>query len=253
MKHLLIFSFLLFSMAIKAERCTITYINQGTISVNGKQLSMGDVFESTNKIIWQDEGQVIKVKLKKSHKISMISAKTMKLRNLTTVDEMIAQNQSLYSREGILLTHQAIRDYFSRPLAMLKAVSLETGFKTDSTHFFFFQYIHNGEDVNKKLIGENHHLLFDDNIFTIDGEAFTPYTLNGNLFFYEKDTGLTTLVVENVTLNTDLRDDCSVFRSQLPNDLSIEDLQELMTDYCKLKYPELKFNDSDILSFLNQE
>ena len=253
MKHLLIFSFLLFSMAIKAERCKITYISQGTISVNGKQLSMGDVFESTNKIIWQDEGQVIKVKLKKSHKITRISAKTMKLRNLTTVDEMITQKQGLYSREGILLTHQAIQDYFSRPLAMLKAVSLETGFKTDSIHFFFFKYIQNGEVINKRLVGKKDHIQFDDNIFTIDGEAFSPHTLNGNLFYYEKDTGLMTLLAENVSINTDLRDDCSDYRSHLPNDLSMEDLQELMTDYCRFKYPDLKFNDSDILSFLNQE
>lgn len=250
MRNLVFALSLLFSCCMKAEQLKVLFINQGNITVSGKKIQVGNTFDSSKTIVWENGNQVIKVIGLQTHKVSVISAKIMKLGNSKNVADLLIQKQKLASRDGIILNMQDISNYFSRPFILLKCLTFETGLHFDEDHFFFIRYFHDGEIVNKRLAFNDNSFIIDHDIFYIDGVYYPKLDLRVGLYYYDRSTMETTLLTDQLVINTEPIKECMVLLdSYSENNLPDVVLQEILTDYCHIRYPHLEIVSSDILCF----
>lgn len=242
---------MLFSVIISnAEELKVLYINHGKFWVDGKALYQGSQFSSNAKIRWEDEKQIVKVVNIKSHKVSVISAKTLIMGKMTTLSELLIQKQRLSSRDGILINIQSLIDHFNKPIALMNSICVETGVLLDENHFFFLQYEYGGETINKKLPINDHCFCINNDIYTIDGVPFSPVSLTSKLCYYEVNEKRVTTISDSLSILIEPRKDCTSFLNQYSQDkLSVEELQEMAEDYCRLLYPYCLFEHADMTSF----
>lgn len=233
-----------------AENLKVMYINHGKVWADGKLLKLGDIISSESKIQWGDNNQVIKVVDIDSHKVSVIPAKTLITGKMTSLAELLTQKQRLSSRDGILMNIQSMIDYFNQPIALMNSLCLEIGILIDDTHFFFIQYNHEGEVINKRLPVEGHRLCLNDEIFKIDGVPFPPVSLTTKLCYYEVEEQRITTIADQLTIKIEPRIICTEFlQPYLHEDYSRDELVEMLKDYCHIQFPNCLFDSTDLENF----
>ena len=246
---------ILMSIAATAypENLKVLEVNHGTVKADGLKLKKGTVFDSKSKILWSDDKQIIKVIGMDSHKIYIYAAQTFKVGHIATIDEMLFQKQMLSSRDGILMNVYDFYSFFNRDIALLNAFSVETGYTYDKKHFLFLQYEYRNETINKQLSCTGHTVQFNDSIFYVDGTLIDSPQITAKLYYYNVEEQQTTLLADKFTIHVSPRQQVTRFLESYSNEtFSIEELSELATDFCRIKFPHLTFISSDITSFLQE-
>jgi len=253
MKIVFAFILALSVLSSSAENLKVIYINHGKVWANGKQIRQNSIIDSEAEIRWEDNQQVVKVIGMASHKMSVIPAKILITGKMTTMSELIVQKQRLSSRKGIFLNMHDIKTYFSRPIALLNSICIETALLQDETHFFFLQYEYNGEIINKKLPCKDKCFYLNDEIYKIDNIPFTPITLSTKLCYYEVEEKRVSTVVDNMIIKVEPRESCTSFLKPIMNeDYTFEELIEMTEDYCKVLFPDCIIENGDLVSFCSQ-
>ena len=251
MKYFLILLFALIVCSVSAEDMKVLTSNFGISRVNGKTRQKGSVFNSKDRIGWSDDKQCLKVVGIESHTVNVFAAQVFKVGKITTIDELLFQKQRLSSRDGILMTLQDYQRFFNRDVALMSGFSIETGYSFDDNHFLFLQYEYEGETINKRLPCTGHSVSFTDEIFSIDGQPFTPTMLTARLYYYDTSTMEVLLLADRFIIHVAPRQDCAGFlRSYVSDALTDEELTKLLTDYCCVSYPSVTFLPEDLALFL---
>ena len=238
---------------VSAENLRILEINHGTIKVNGRNLKKTSVFDSKSKIVWSDDKQIIKVIGMDSHKIRIYAARTFMIGHIISIENLLFQKKRLSSRNGILANIHDFYSFFNRKIALLSSFTIETGYSFDDKHFLFLSYKYNNEEINKRLSCFEHTVLFNDSIFYIDNKRHDFPKLTACLYYYNVEDAQTTLLANNLTINTEPRQEIMRFLDSLSEEnLSFEELSELVMDFCQVKFPDMYFLPSDITSFLQE-
>lgn len=77
--------------------------------------------------------------------------------------------------------------------------------------------------------------------------------IKAKLYYYNVEEKQTTLLTAKLTIHVTPRQHIIWFLESYSNEnLSLEELSELTTDYCRIKYPSLTFITSDINTFLQK-
>lgn len=245
---ILIFFFCL-ALAMQAEQLLVLYVNSDSIKVDGKILKTGMTIDSRSRIQWAKSGanQIVKVSGKKSHKVYILSSHTMTMNNHTTIEQSILQKKALASRSAALTNMQAISSFFNRRIAMLHGMNVEVASLLDDEHFFFLQYDREGEEMNKRIPSNGRCLIFNDDIFMIDGEMQPAVTRSYRMYYYDMSNGLTTLVSDSLTIDVSLREEASAFLASIPHgELKHDDVAELLTDYLHTRFPAVALVEEDV-------
>ena len=94
---------------------------------------------------------------------------------------------------------------------------------------------------------------FNDSIFYVDKTQIDDSMIETNLYYYNMEENQTTLLADKLTIHITPRRHVIQFLESYSNeDFSLEELSELTTDYCRIKFPSLTFIASDIKSFLQK-
>lgn len=253
MRYILLTILMFVTATVSADNLKVLDVNHGIVKVNGQKLKKGTVFDSKDKIVWSDDKQIIKVVGMDSHKISIYAAQTFKVGHIVTIDELLFQKQRLSSRDGILMNIYDFYSFFNRDIALLDAFSTETGYAFDKKHFLFLQYNYRNDTINKRLPCAGHTVEFNDSIFYVDKTQIDDSMIETNLYYYNMEENQTTLLADKLTIHITPRRHVIQFLESYSNeDFSLEELSELTTDYCRIKFPSLTFIASDIKSFLQK-
>lgn len=242
-----------FATTLAAENMKVIGINHGTIMVNGKKIEVSSVFDSSSRIVWSDDKQILKVIGMESHKIKIYAAQTFKIGQVISIDELLIQKQRLSSRDGILRNAYDFQRLFDRDIALLNVFPIETGYTFDDNHFLFLRYEYNNETINKRLFCSNHTTIFNDSIFYVDGKLIEQQKIVADLYYYNANDELSVLLASNIIIDSSPRQHVIHFLEPYINeDLSLEELSELVSDFCQIRIPGMKFISFDIISFLQK-
>lgn len=248
------FLFLLCTITLAtADNLKVLTINHGILRADGQIVKAGSQFDSKARIDWDDDSQVMKVINMTSHDVSVYAARLFKISHKSSIEELLVQKHNLSSRDGVLMNPLDFANFFNRNIALMNAFSVNTGYSFDEQHFLFLQYDYNGEMINKKLTCREHSVMFDDNIFCIDGKPIEPTLLKASLFFYDCINNQMLLLADNIMFHVAPRKTClSFINFYCGTDISLEELSELTIEYCNITYPDIVFLPSDIDSFIKK-
>lgn len=250
MKKVLTIVMVFIVLTAGANNLKVFYINQGKIWADGVSLKLNSLISSEARIRWEDDRQLFKVIDIETHKVTVVPAKTLITGKMTTISELLFQKQKLSSRNGIFMNIQDLKTFFNQSIALMNSICIETGVLLDDTHFFFLQFEHNGEIINKKLPFKDHFFYLNDDIYNIDGIPFPPVNISSKLLYYEVDEMRVTTIADSMSILVEPREACTVFLQQyMKENLTSEELIEIAEDYCRILFPDCVFEQDDFVMF----
>jgi len=235
MKKILIIVMVFIVLTSGANNLKVFYINQGEIWADGVSLKLNSLISSGARIRWEDDRQLFKVIDIETHKVTVVPAKTLITGKMTTISELLVQKQKLSSRNGIFMNIQDLKTFFNQSIALMNSICIETGVLLDDTHFFFLQFEHNGEIINKILPFKDNKFFLNDDIYKIDGVPFNPVNITSKLCYYEVDEKRVTTIADSLTIQIEPRKACALFLQQyMKEKLTNEELIEMAGDYFRI-------------------
>lgn len=178
----------------------IISLNTPSISIGGKTLKKGDVFQATEKIDWSAPRQAMKVMDTESHLQKLIVKEKATSNHWNSVADYIAGERNLSSRDGNLSTIPALRAHLNREFMLMDSISVQTGLPTDSDRFFFVSYTHEGEVINKQIDNTDGRFTITPAIFSIDGSPIPPVDTVLTVYYLDNSTGALTLVADRMRI-----------------------------------------------------
>ena len=256
MKRLIFIIFVLaFFFTANAAKWQVISVNYGKVYIGNRVLKKGEKIDSKSHLKWEDTGQILKVVNLKDYKVLLVAAQTMTAAKLNSIEDLLVQKNILAAREGILMTAHDVENYFNRRLILLNSICVETGFILDDNHCFFLQYVHEGDTINKRLPATSSHgFCINDDIFIVDGQPLPPTTLQGRLYYYDKENSQTMLFADNMEINVEPRQACcQLLLTCWKGQLDAKETASIIIDYCQMVFPMMKVIYEDIDCFVTSK
>lgn len=204
-----IFLFLYFSIAVSAnEKYTIIKVI-GTILMQktGVALASGDVIFANDPVVFKTPEA--KASVMSSEKGRMVlSADGLVDKQITVKSSLIPPMSNIASRKGPILSISDVQNYFSGEYLLLNQANVKISkhiFPMNDSSFFFLTYMHNGQEVNKKLDFKDEILQIKrSELFQVDGKPI-PYADRNKVKvgYYSGKQSLLINEMELITPDTD--------------------------------------------------
>lgn len=177
----------------------ILQINTPSITISGKELHKGDIFNDPAVIAWSNERQAMKILDMKSQLQKLIVAKEYKKVNVDNISAFLKGKKDLSSRDGadniISLKEKTTGEFF-----LQDSISFSTTYPTNDRQFFFISYMHNGEEINKRVENKEGTFLITTDIFTIDGIPYEPFDTSLSVFYVDSNKDEITLITDAMVI-----------------------------------------------------
>ncbi len=175
-KLLLIALFLNANSLLAIDKYTVVKVlGSITIKKTGANLKQGDIILANEPIDFKSpEAKASVISAEKGRFI--LTANSNALSGLSNVkSNLLPPMGNISSRSGLILNLADLKTNFTENYLILKQVELAVGksaFPMNDSSFFYFSYVYNQENINKKLAYKNDTLLIiEKELFLIDGLA----------------------------------------------------------------------------------
>lgn len=191
MKALLLTLAVLGSMAYAVclqaqEQFKILFLNESSIEIGGRSCQVNDVFNSTDKIKWKNDKQVMKVLNLTSQKQCVLAARGFKKGRHRTISSYLTQNKRLSTRDGEALLLPQLKEYLSDTFYLIDSICVKPLVSMDDKHFFYADYRYKGEVIHKRLPAASNGFMIDFSLYTIDGNPIAPFETDVCIFYYNE-------------------------------------------------------------------
>lgn len=148
----ILFCFVLMAMVTSAMQYQIKVLNTPTITINGKELKVGDWFDDQAIITWSKESQAMRV-LSEDNRVYTLSAKLCKEIKTKKFSDFILYTKPLAARGNDSLTlKEALEEKFDNNFIMLDEIVIDlSGVELPKNLTLYFT-IKNNEDKKGKFI-----------------------------------------------------------------------------------------------------
>lgn len=169
---LLVLSSMLSLSASFADNYKILYINTPSVTIDNKQLHVGDTFEEGAIINWDSEKQALKVLNLQTKKVRLFAAKQF-TQSKSIKDFYLKQNH-LSTRGGEMMNEDELREFLSGFFYMLDKIEFSTILAVDESAYFSIV-----------IDGKEHALPEIDGNIVINRELFhaTDDTVKVSVFY----------------------------------------------------------------------
>lgn len=185
-----------------AETYQIKVLNTPTINIDGKELKVGDSFDSSATINWSSDRQAMKV-LSDKNKVYVMSGNLMAKHKVKTFSDYLSTVKSTTVRndgENFPVTVADHRAIFENDFVMLDSISIKVGWRTNESSYF---------EAHTTNLGENNFSFIipsQDNILTVTRENFNNLPvdcthLTITIKYIEKEYDDTTLITDSMELD----------------------------------------------------
>jgi len=243
---------LLVNIVMAQGNLKITWLNSEPVIIGGKSCRAGDSFFSADTVQWITPDQIAKVYDENKGKLKVISASLMEKSGNKSIWDYLVSTNRLSTRAGKLLNTIDITEYFNRNIGVLVRLSVESYLPVDENRFYYVNYIHDGESIDKKLPVDGNSIVIDHSIFTIDGERKDTFNVLLKLYYYDASKKQSLLLTDSLRLNVVSGRDCRSFVENFPEKTDSEILNDLIGDYLTIHNPEVFYHEGDIKLFVNE-
>lgn len=148
----ILFCFVFMVMSLSAMNYRIKVLNTPTITINGKELKVGDWFDDQAIITWSKESQAMRV-LSEDNRVYTLSAKLCKEIKAKKFSDFILYTKPLASRgNGSLTLKEALEERFDNSFIMLDEIVIDLSSIELPKNFTLFFKTKNKEDKKGKFI-----------------------------------------------------------------------------------------------------
>ena len=98
-KLIVLMTILISTISVIADKYKVLYVNSADIKVENKRIATGNVFSDTEKIIWTNDQQAMKVFNLNTKRTTILTAKALKKKNASTLYEYLTNTRHLSTRE----------------------------------------------------------------------------------------------------------------------------------------------------------
>lgn len=173
----------------------ILQINTPTVTISGKELRKGDVFNDPAVIDWINDRQAMKVLDVKTKSQKVIIAGEYKKSNANSITSFFIGKKNLSSRDGadnlVTLKQKMTGEFF-----LQDTLSFNTTYSTNDRQFFFVSYMYNGEEINKRVENRDGTFFITSDIFSIDGVRHTPFDTILSVYYLDQNSDQLTLITD---------------------------------------------------------
>ena len=117
-----------------ADNYKILYINTPSITIDNKQMHVGDTFDEKSQIKWVSDKQALKVLNVQTKKVRLFAAKQF-TQSKSIKDFYLKQNH-LSTRGGEMMNEEELREYLSGYFYMLDNLEFSTVLAVDENAYF---------------------------------------------------------------------------------------------------------------------
>lgn len=152
MKLSILFCFVFMVMSLSAMNYQIKVLNTPTITINGKELKVGDWFDDQAIITWSKENQAMRV-LSEDNRVYTLSAKLCKEIKAKKFSDFILYTKPLAARGNDSLTlKEALEEKFDNSFIMLDEIVIDLSDIELPNNLSLYFITKNNEDKKGKFI-----------------------------------------------------------------------------------------------------
>lgn len=191
---------ILASEAAFCKTLEIKLLNTPTISIEGKNLKVGNKFDEKANISWMSNKQAMKV-LSEDNKLYVLTPKLFSKYNITNFSDYITYIKSAYVRNGgdeSPVTLDEHKNIFEQDFILLDSLKVNVGWKVDDKSYFLAIMKEDDPKNGFRLPYENGQLIFTRDFFNISAGEECELTLT--IKYIEEVYKDTTLVTDNMYL-----------------------------------------------------
>lgn len=185
-----------------AETYQIKVLNTPTINIDGKELKVGDSFDSSATINWSSDRQAMKV-LSDKNKVYVMSGNLMAKNKVRTFSDYLTTVKSTSVRndgENFPVTVADHRAIFENDFVLLDSISIKVGWRTNESSYFEARTTNLGENDFSFIIPS------DGDMLILSREHFSGLTSNGgditlSIKYIEKEYNDITDITDSMTVN----------------------------------------------------
>lgn len=165
MKRIIFFIIVLSSfISVFADDYRILFLNTKSISIGGKTLKKGDVFNDQQSIVWTNDKQAMKVQNLRSKKIRVITSKQVE--NKSSLYNYYVKTNLLSTRGNEEYNH--LDDLLDEAIYVADSVKVKSWLNTDKDNYFFVKYSVDGAEKVVKFQGNDGFVLVSRDAFGLE-------------------------------------------------------------------------------------
>lgn len=185
-----------------AETFQIKVLNTPTINIDGKELKVGDSFDSSATINWSSDRQAMKV-LSDKNKVYVMSRNLLAKHKVKTFSDYLTTVKSTTVRndgENFPVTVADHRAIFENDFVLLDTISLKVGWRINESSYFEAQTTNLGEKNFSFIIPA------EGNMLTLSRENFSELPadcgdITLSIKYIEKEYNDVTDITDSMTVN----------------------------------------------------
>ena len=117
-----------------ADNYKIMYINTPHVTINNKQLHVGDTFDENAQIKWDSDKQAFKVMNVQTKKVCLFTAKEFS--KSSSIKDLNLKQNHLSTRGGEMMNEEELRENLSGHFFMLDNIEFSTVLAVDESAYF---------------------------------------------------------------------------------------------------------------------
>lgn len=135
MRKIVLFLMFFVSVSLEAQDFKILFVNTETIKIGGKDLKKGDVFFESDKIVWKDDKQAMKVLSLSDNKQFVFVSTDFEDRKLKSAKEFLVRSNRMSTRgSGSLST---LARQIGDVVYILDTTRIAVNYVPDESEFFY--------------------------------------------------------------------------------------------------------------------
>lgn len=191
----------IFALTVEAQQFKILHLTTPDVTIGGKSLKIGDVFDGKAKIEWSAPRQAMKVLNTATKEQSLVVAEKYNQRKSKDIASYLVSSKQLSTRRGELINTMELGMALGDTFYLLDSLRIESKLPVDAKRFFFATFDYDGELINKKLQNDaDGAIIFDRQLFSVDGKPIEPFDVPLTIYYLDQISGTKTLITDSMLL-----------------------------------------------------
>lgn len=152
------------AMNVFSDTYKILFLNTKTITIGGKALKTGDIFDDKQSIAWSSDKQAMKIQNIQSKKVKLLTAK--QIENKSSLYDYYAKTNQLSTRGVEIYDH--FDSLLEHDLFIADSIMAKSWIDMDTNNYFFLKYNTEDEEKCVKPHHDNKVVLFCRNDFELE-------------------------------------------------------------------------------------
>ena len=184
------------------QKYKVLYVNSADVTVNGKPVKVGDVFDQNAIVRWTKERQAMKVIGLDDHKRYVMVNKPTEQNNISVLD-ILTHTSHMSTHDNGMGQEASPRDRLEQSIAphydLLDSILIPSTLPVNKNCYFLGSYKYGDTRLTKPLRCVSGQIVIDKNLFVVDGEHLEPRDILLTID-YMTEQGLPMFVKDNISL-----------------------------------------------------